>query len=383
MKILFLNYEYPPLGGGAANATQYIFEEFSRFPEIEIELITSSIDKNYSQEKIRGNIVIHRLPIGKNSENLHYQSQKDLLIYSWKAFFFCRRLLKKKKFDLSHSFFTVPCGFLSFLFWKKYHLPYIVSLRGADVPGYSERFSFLYKIITPLIKKIWKESSFVIANSQGLKDLAKISAPDQKIGVIHNGVDIQEFQPKNKIGQDNIFRLVCISRLTQRKGIEYLIEAVSLLSEKYPDIKLILAGEGDAKKELEEKAQKLALKNKIEFLGRVPHEKVATIYATSDVFVLPSLNEGMSNTMLEALASGLPLIATDTGGTRELVSENENGFIVKMKDARDIAEKVEKLIQDPEQKELMSQKSRQKAEEMSWKKVAEKYFEFYEKTKTK
>jgi uncharacterized YceG family protein len=96
MRILFLNYEYPPLGGGAANATDYILEEYSKIPDLTVDLVTSSIDGEYHLEKSGENIFIHRLPIGKNKNNLHYQSQKELLAYAWKAYFFSKKLTSEE-----------------------------------------------------------------------------------------------------------------------------------------------------------------------------------------------------------------------------------------------------------------------------------------------
>ncbi len=376
MRILFLNYEYPPLGGGAGNATSYILKEFSQIPDLKVDLVTSAHDNKFSTEKIGENITIHKLPIGDKSQNLHFQSQKDLVVYAWKAFWYSQKLIREKEYDLSHSFFGIPCGFVSMLLKWKHKIPYIVSLRGADVPGYSDRFPLIYFFLTPLIKLIWKNSAAVISNSQGLKDLALKSKPNQKISIIFNGIDISEFKPSIKENSEN-FEVLCVSRLTRRKGIEYLISAFAKISDQFPKIKLKIIGEGDAKEELEAQTQQLNLNNKIEFSGRIAHENLPEIYAEASVFVLPSLNEGMSNTMLEALATGLPIIATDTGGTKELVDEGINGFIIKMKDADDIAEKIIKLISDKNLLESMSQASRQKAESLSWKNVAEKYFKEY------
>lgn len=379
MRILFLNYEYPPLGGGAANATQYILEEYSKIPDLSVDLITSSIDEKYYEEKIGNNIKIYRIPIGKNSKNLHYQSQKDLLVYSWKAYFYAKKLIAQNKYDLTHSFFTVPCGFLSLVFKKKYKIPYIISLRGADVPGYAERFSFIYKLLTPLIKKIWKNSAEVISNSQGLKELALKANPKQKIDVIYNGIDIKKFTPNISLKNNDKFIITPgASRLTSRKGLKYLIEAVQKLSQKYPQIKLEIMGSGKEEKEkLEKLVANLNIQDKVEFLGRIPREETFSYYQKSDVFVLPSLNEGMSNAMLEALSSGLPIIATDTGGSKELIKEGENGYIIKMKNSDDIAQKLEKLINNPELKKRMGENSRKKALELSWEKVAKKYFNLY------
>ncbi len=380
MKILFFNYEYPPLGGGAANATFYLMHEFSQIPSVEIDLVTSSPHEEYELEKIGENIKIHKLPIGKNGKNLHFQSQKELLVYAKKAYSFAKKLTEKKEYDLSHSFFTVPCGFISCLLKYKKKIPYIVSLRGADVPGYSERFSLIYAPLKPIIKHIWKKSDFTIANSQGLKELALKSAPKKDIGVIYNGIKIDEFVPAIQ-KPDDVFNILSVCRLTERKGINYLIDSMPEILKNYPKAKLLLAGEGDQMENLKKQTRQLDLKEKVEFLGRVDHEKIADIFKKAHVFVLPSLNEGMSNTMLEALSSGLPIIATDTGGTKELVVEGENGFIIQMKSAQDIAKKVTKIIENPELQKTLGRQSRQKAESMSWKKVAGEYLNLYKKIK--
>ena len=126
MRVLFFNYEYPPLGGGAANATFYILQEYAKLPGLKVDLVTSSIDSEYHLERIGDNIVVHRLPIGKNKTNLHFQSQKELIVYSWKAYFFAWKLIRKNKYALTHSFFSVPCGFLSTVIKMQFGLPYII-----------------------------------------------------------------------------------------------------------------------------------------------------------------------------------------------------------------------------------------------------------------
>ena len=378
MKILFFNYEYPPLGGGAANATFFILREYTKNDSLEVDLITSSIDGDYHLENAGKNVRIHRLPIGKNKHNLHFQSQKELIVYAWKAFFFANKLVKKNRYDVTHSFFTVPCGAISWALWLRYKIPYIISLRGSDVPGYSDRFGFIYKTISFFIKHIWNKSVAVVANSKGLKNLAHKTDSKQEIGVIYNGIDIDEFKADTLIKEEGkIYLTVGATRVTTRKGIDYLIEAVDLLKEKFPNIFLEIMGEGDAKNDLENKTKNLGLEKKVKFLGRVPREKTFSYYQKADIFVLPSLNEGMSNAMLEALSSGLPIVATNTGGADELVRDGVNGSIVKMKDARDLAEKLEKIISNKELREQMGRESRKIAEKMSWEKVAKQYVNLY------
>lgn len=141
INILFLNYEYPPLGGGAGNATWYLLKEYEKMPDLQVTLVTSSTG-SFRMERPSDNVTIYYLDIGKRG-SLHYQSSKDLLKYSWKAWLFCRRYLKGNHIDLIHAFFGIPCGLIALLLGK----PYIVSLRGSDVPFYNNRFHWLDKLI--------------------------------------------------------------------------------------------------------------------------------------------------------------------------------------------------------------------------------------------
>lgn len=378
MRVLFFNYEYPPLGGGAGNASFYLLREYAKIPNLKIDFITSSIDEHYYQEKVGENIFIHRLPIGKNKQNIHFQSQADLLRYTKAAYKFAKVLIKENKYDLTHSFFTVPCGYISLKLKQKFKLPYIVSLRGSDVPYYSERFTFIYKLLMPLIKRIWKNAEFVIANSEGLKKLALRSDPGREIGIIYNGIDIAEFRPQPELKDPKKFQIICVSRVTPRKGIRFLVQAFKNIAEKFPQAQLLVIGDGNEKQSLMDLARALELGEKAVFLGLVSHEKLSQYYAKASIFVLPSLNEGMSNTMLEAIASGLPIIATDTGGTKELVKEGMNGFIVPMQDNYAITQKIEKLIENPHMAEQFGIESRRRAEELSWKNVAKQYADLYQ-----
>lgn len=384
MKILFFNYEYPPLGGGAGNASFFILHEFAKIPDLEVDFITSSFDKDFHLEKIGDNVKIYKLPIGKNSENIHFQSQKDLLRYSWKAYWFSRKLVKKNKYDLTHSFFTVPCGFISLLLKWQYKLPYIISLRGSDVPGYSDRFPVIYKTIKPLVRLIWKKSSAVIANSSDLRKLALRTNDNQKIDLIYNGIDTENFQPKIESRPIDKFIITTgASRITGRKGIKYLIAAMREIIKDHPKVHLKLMGDGNERESLEKLSKELNLEKHVQFLGRIPREKTAPYYQEASIFVLASFNEGMSNAMLEALASGLPIISTATGGAKELVQSGINGFVVGMKNSEDLAEKISRLIANPGLCEKMGKKSRKIAGKMSWKSVAEQYFEEYKKINEK
>lgn len=366
-----LNYEFPPLGGGAGNATFYLLKEFAKYDNLKVDLITSSIDK-YKEEQLADNIRIYYLDIGKN-KNLHSQSNKDLLKYSWKSYYFAKNLIAKNNYNLTHSFFGIPCGYIA----MNLKLPYVVSLRGSDVPFYSKKYFLLDKLIFKnLSKKIWQNSKAVIANSADLKSLALESIPRQKIEVIYNGVDLKEFSSNYKINKE--FIIISTSRLIKRKGVEYLVDGFIGFNKKYSNSKLFLIGNGNLKEKLEKKVCKANIQNKVEILGIVKHYKIADFYKKADLFVLPSLNEGMSNSLLEAMASGLAVIATNTGGSKELINE-KNGIIIEKQNRNNIFKALEKIYLDKELLKSMKLESRKKAEKMSWNGVAEKYFEIYKK----
>jgi len=375
MKILFLNYEYPPLGGGAGNATAYLLREYAKIPDLTVHLVTSAVGKDYVKETVGERIVIHRLPIGKDAEHLHYQSRNNLLAYSFRAYFFAERLIRKEgDFDLIHAFFTVPCGFLALVLGFQFRLPYVVSLRGADVPGYSERFRAMYAILRPVVRIIWHNAARVVSNSAGLRDLAHETDFGQEILIIPNGVSTEEFSSAERRTSDGTVRILAVSRLTPRKGIRFLIRAMASLPET---ARLIIVGGGGERQNLESIATSVGVADRVEFRGLVPHEELPAIYREADIFCLPSLNEGMSNTVLEAIASGLPVVTTITGGTDELVTNGGNGLFVQTASSEDLAEKLGKLVANPSLRARMGAASVVKAEKMSWHAVARKYVDEY------
>ncbi len=384
MKILFHNYEYPPLGGGAGNATEYLLREYAVMSDIEVVLVTSSPDSERHTEYPALNIRVERLPIGKKNGqmDLYFQSKANLLRYAWTSWTFSRHLLKVEKFDLIHAFFTVPSGFVARLLSKEFHLPYIVSLRGSDVPGYSERFKSMYPMLRPLTRSIWCGASKVIANSEGLRMLALQTDVKKDISIIRNGIDTREFFsiPRKYPRDASVpFRVLAIARLTPRKGLRSLLEALVILkNQKRRLFSLDIAGDGDERESLELFARENGLSEIVRFIGRIPHENIVELYHRAHVYVLPSLNEGMSNNVLEALACGLPIVTTDTGGTRELVDDGENGCIIRMRDAGHIAEKLLFLAENPEKAESMGAESRRRAEALGWNEVAKSYHAEYE-----
>ncbi len=360
------NYEFPPLGGGAANANEYLLSALADRSGVAVDLVTSS-PEGYREERFGDDVRVIRLDVGK--EAVHYWTQAEILRYSWRAYRKARSLSNQNDYDVVHAWFGVPSGIIARLLG----LPYVVALRGSDVPGYNDRFAAQYVLLKPLIRRIWRDAEAVVANSSGLRDLA-LETADVPIDVIPNGVAVEEFEPADHAGRtdpDEPMCVLCVSRLIERKGIRYLLEAVADL-----DVSLTVVGDGDRSAALRQRAVRLGIDDRVTFAGYVPHEEIHDYYESADVFVLPSKNEGMSNTVLEAMAAGLPVVMTDTGGAAELI--DGNGIVVGSGDSDAIASALLAYDRDRNLRVEHGRISRTIAESMSWEAVADQYLRTYE-----
>ncbi len=383
MKVLFLNYEYPPIGGGASTATEAILRAWKDDSEIEAHLITSGVGTEYEKVDLGGSVFVHRLPIGKNISKLHSQSIRDILMYTWQAWWFSRTFVRdeneKRPFDVTLAFFTIPCGFLSYLIERRFGIPFVVSLRGADVPGFSEKYDTFYIFAKPLVRFLWRQARAVIPNSVGIRTLAEKTSPGQSMQIIENGVDTVTFAPNGKKKSDSPVIFLSTSRLTPRKGIHFLIEAFAIAMKRSSvPLELRLIGEGEQKPALQARVKELGIDEAVRFLGRIEHDRLAAYYRQAHIFVLPSKNEGMSNSVLEALASGLSLVVSGTGGMQELVTDGENGRFIDPEDTTTFARVLSDLAASPERIQAFSIESRRRAEARGWQQVAAHFKSIFE-----
>jgi len=372
LRILILSYEFPPLGGGAGNATAELVKALEGWPDWEVRVVTSSID-HFRQEAYTQNSRVYFLPISKRKDRIHYQSNMELLRYNFSCHYFLRKFLREERFDICHAVMTVPSGLNAWLY--RAQIPYIVSLQGSDVPGYSDRYSVLYRFITPVIHRIWKDSLGVVSNSAALRTLALSSAPLQKVDVITNGIDNTKFMPPDPSERRERNRIVCVGRLIERKGVRELLEAFKKVAAKIENVQLDLVGGGILEKSLKQRAREMGIRDKVAFHGSVPRDKVHQHLKRSSLFVLPSHNEGMSNALLEGMACGLPIVVTDTGGTSELL--RENGLLVPKNDPCKLAEAMLEILSDDNKLRSMGETSRQISKTYSWRSMAEQYIALY------
>jgi L-malate glycosyltransferase len=373
MKILMLNYEFPPIGGGAGKAHLAIIRQYARSNDIQVDVVTSGPKPGAYIEKISDNITIYK--VGVHKKNLHFWRKIEVIEWLIKARQTYHRLIKDNKYDLVHAFFGLPTGWLCYRTANK--LPYIISLRGSDVPGGNVRLQLEYKLFGPLLKRIWTKASGLVACSEGLKARALRFLSLANINVIPNGVDLEKFYPAPAGELSGKLKLVTVGRLSATKRIEMLIGAVEILSKKGTDVCLRIAGGGGMAKQLKEMVEQNKLTGIIKFSGRVSADKMPDFYRQNNIFVSATMQEGMSNAMLEAMASGLPIITTRCEGLEELISDN--GIVVEGNSAEAIAETIINLAQDKQRYKTMCAAARRKAETFGWDKVAAAYIKLYQR----
>jgi glycosyltransferase involved in cell wall biosynthesis len=372
LKVLMVNYEFPPVGGGAAGANLNILKEMAAIGGLEIDLVTSFAGSGVAVENLGNGINVHKVGIKK--ENLHHWRKSEVLFWMFRASGVYKKLISSNQYDLAHCFFGFPSGWFCWRHRKK--MPYIISLRGSDVPGYNDTLGLEYLLLGPLFKSIWNNAASIVANSRGLARLAGEFTPALDIGIIPNGVAADEFGGQNIFKKgDNSVRILTVGRLVNRKRTDILIEAVKLLTDRGFDVSLDIAGDGVMADQLRALVDKNALTDRIDFLGAVPRHEMPGVYAKADIFVMCSEHEGMSNAMLEAMASSLPVVTSRCEGVEELITDN--GFVVEPMNAENLAASLGNLIRNAELREKMSQASRQKACMLSWKEVAAAYIEKY------
>ena len=371
LNLLLLNYEFPPNGGGAANAHLHLLKEYAQIDELKIDVLTAAPKPGFTKEQFSDNITIYK--VGLHKKNLHYWRKIEVLEWLFKARHHYRKLLRENNYDLVHAFFGFPTAYLCLRSANK--LPYIISLRGSDVPGYNIRLGLDYKLLSGLFRRIWYSAAAVVANSQGLQSLASQFAPDLDIKVIHNGIDTEKFHPSKEKNLTKPIQLLTVCRLISRKRIDLLIKAVAGAKQQGLDVCFNIAGEGNLTKPLKQLTIQLGIENNVNFLGRVEPEKMPDIYSNNDIFIMASQHEGMSNAMLEAMASGLPIITTRCEGVEELITDN--GIIVDEATDESLADAIITLAENKEKLELFSAAAKKQAQKFSWKTTADKYIKLY------
>jgi glycosyltransferase involved in cell wall biosynthesis len=371
MKLLMLNYEFPPVGGGAGLAHASLLREFATRSNLQVDVITCGTRPGVTRETFSGRVTIHRVGIHKKSP--YFWRRWEVIQWLGRAHRPYQRLLAQNTYGLVHAFFGFPSGWLCYRSRKR--LPYIVSLRGVDVPAGNPRFNLEYKLLAPLVfPPIWRHARRMVSCSQGLRRRALDFMPKAAIEVIPNGVDLEHFQPVPERPVSQGLRLITVGRLSTNKRVNMLIDAVALLNQQDCPAHLTVVGDGALYDALNQRIHTAGLTHIIRLTGWCDRDQLPSLYRRSDLYVSSTLHEGMSNAMLEAMASGLPIVTTACEGVDELIGTN--GMVTGATPAA-LAEAIRNLATDPRRRQSMSREARVRAEGFSWRSVAQAYIELY------
>ena len=286
-----------------------------------------------------------------------------------------RRALKNKadKFDIVHAQWLIPQGIVQ----RRINKPYIITAHGGDISQLNTGFIRLEK------EKALRKAKAVCVVSEFKKAELEKLFPDVDCQIISMGVDTDFFGARNR--QENYFNqadkrvVLFVGRLAGIKGVNYLIDAVSQMGKP---TKLVIVGSGPEEDNLKRQAK--ALDIDIQFMGGKSHKELQTIYPSADVLVVSSIidkngaQEGLPTVILEAMASGLPVVATRTGGIPNLVCDHESGLLCEEKSAESIKEALEKLLNDENLRSDMIQGGYKVVEKYDYKGIASRYRDLLE-----
>lgn len=377
MRVLVINYEFPPLGGGAGNVSACIARHVVR-RGVEVAILTSHFRGLPRCEVIDGYRVyrvrtLRRLPYRCSIYEM-FSFVANSVIPSW-------QLARRFRPDLVHIHSGFPTGPLGYWLKLTLGIPYIMTLHGGEVPGFlPEEVGTLQEILAPATKIVWRAASAVVAVSAGLRDLSLLSIPSVDIRVIPNGVDCETFSPGEPTQErSGPFRLLFVGRVVRQKGLAYLLDSLAALAARgVTDWRLRIVGDGPLRPHLEAHAQQLGVAERVEFAGWLPFEQIPREMRAADLFVLPSIIEGMPLVLLQAMACGLPVVATAVPGSVDLVEPPRNGLLVPAKDAAALTDALAGLIGNRPLCAQMGQQSRAMALEKDWSRIAGAYYDLYQ-----
>lgn len=248
------------------------------------------------------------------------------------------RRLKNQGYNVIDAHFAYPDGYAATLLGRWLKLPVSITLRGTETPHARN------PVLRPRLIRALLGADRVFSVSDSLRQLAlALGMPEARGRVVGNGIDLQRFQPVDRADARARYRLpehakvlISVGALVERKGFHRVIECLPELMKQQPDLYYLIVGganpEGDMLPELRQWVTATGLEQRVRFLGPLAPEELKWPLSAADVFVLATRNEGWANVFLEAMACGLPVIATDVGGNREVVCRPELGTIVPFGD---------------------------------------------------
>jgi len=291
---------------------------------------------------------------------------------------------KNFNFDLIHAHTSIPDGFIALKLGRYFNKPSVCTLHGSDINLYPWRD----RICLFLTKKVIMGTDQLIAVSNFIKSQAeRIARPNANIQVVYNGCDPRKFVFNNQTRisirrrlniSDNSRVLIFVGNLLKAKGIFELVWSFAGLCKNHPSFSLIVVGDGDDQVKLKEAVQGCGLEKYVHLIGRVEHNKIPDFLSAGDIFVLPSHREGLPVSVIEAMACGRPVIATNVGGIPEIVRDQQTGLLIEPENVSSLTNAVMSLAFDMQRCIKMGDTGRKIVEEgFAWGKSAENLANIY------
>jgi glycosyltransferase involved in cell wall biosynthesis len=362
-RLLIISHGYPPYYGGAEHAAGYLAKEANKTGRWDVTVLTSDIGGRLPSNSIENGVKVVRVKTRKREWARHTTLELfSFLIEAWSY-----KPAGPVDYILANC--ALPAGAVARTIGRRLKVPYGVVLQGSDVPGYQNpRFGLIYELVKPWLRSVWRDAAYVAAVSDPLRQLALAVWPKGEIAVIPNGVDIEKFFPEvSKNGEHSIIRLITAAQLIERKGLKYLIEAISMLPDHLKSrISLEICGIGPCEDDLRDRSQRAGLDSKIQWAGLLDQGELAARLRTSSIFVLPTLQEAWPLSLLEAMASGLPVVAARVGGIPQIIEDRVSGLLVKPADPKELCRALCELISSPEKASRLGQNAKTRANCWAW-----------------
>lgn len=357
-KIVIFACFYEPFISGAELFVKEVIKRLGQ--RYHFIVIAAHLDKSLPKYEKHDDYEYYRVGLGK---------KKDKWIYPILA----GLLAKKLKPDLSHAVMESYAGIAAWFFksWSK-NTPTILTLQSGDLDDPSK------KIPSWLWKRIHKAPDLITSISNALAERAKkLGVKEENLVIIPNGVDL-ELATKSRLEQIP-GRIVCVARLSWEKGLDYLLKAMPDVIREHPDANLVMVGEGDKRTELESMIKELNLEGKVDLLGKLPHEETLAEIGKSEVFVCPSLAEGLGIVFIEAQACDVAVVGTRVGGIPDVIQHEETGLLVEPKNSEQIADALKRLLGNQDLRERLRQNAISRLDRFDWNKIVEDLSDEYNK----